>query len=352
MTTHTATTRKTVYGLSLLAIGAFGILCPRITPSVAFVAPVRIDIIALAFLGVLTFFAGTERVGRRAGGIGEPTAGTRIWGPQIVVGGLLGAALVAPWAAFPWLVVPALAMVWGGKGGGRPRGYRGSGVATALLAAVTNCAVVAGASSHGLRISPDDFETKDFRANSLLADVPLHDVWAIELKDHPSPTLEDLGTVLKHSSPFQATPTVTGLVVLRGVVGLALGWEDPEWAREGASLVHRLSDADRQRSTTEPGTSLGTWRVLYAFPREGAVETINGTVHVAVAASIGEGPEGARLFLSFRVSEVNWTTPFYMRLIDPARRFFVYPFLLRQFAHAWERSDWTHPEEFLNGEQK
>ena len=82
------------------------------------------------------------------------------------------------------------------------------------------------------------------------------------------------------------------------------------------------------------------------------VETINGTVHVAVAATIGEGPSGPRLFLSFRVREVNWTTRFYMRMIDPARRFFVYPFLLRQFAHAGKGAVGDRPEEVLTGEEK
>ena len=38
----------------------------------------------------------------------------------------------------------------------------------------------------------------------------------------------------------------------------------------------------------------------------------------------------------YAVDEVNWTTPYYMRLIDPFRRYFVYPPLFRQFAHSWE----------------
>jgi len=89
-----------------------------------------------------------------------------------------------------------------------------------------------------------------------------------------------------------------------------------------------------------------------AGPQEGVAETINGTAHVAVAATIGEGPDGPRLFLSFRVREVNWTTPLYMRMIDPARRLFVYPFLLRQFSHTWERGGWDRPEERFTGEEK
>jgi hypothetical protein len=118
---------------------------------------------------------------------------------------------------------------------------------------------------------------------------------------------------------------------------VVFGWEDRRWADPDASFVHRIEEHDRRRSAVEPGQTLGIWRVLYVFPLEGAVETLNGTAHVAVAASIDEGPGGPRLFLSFRVREVNWTTRWYMRLIDPARRSFLYPALLRQIAHTWKR---------------
>jgi len=345
MTENSLFRRRIVYGASLVAIGAYAALGPRINPWIAVGVPLRIDVLALAFLGLFSFSPGlpsAERVGGR-------NAGPRVLGLPLVVGGLLGAAFVAPWAAFPWLVVPALALAWSGRG--RSRGWvgSGSGVLPALTAAVISCAVVVGASSRGFRISPEDFAKRDFRVNNLLADVPLHDAWAVDLKGHPSPTLEDLATAYRGGSPFQATPAVLGLGLLRGVAGFVLGWDDPQWSDVNASFVHRLSESDRRGSTTEPGTILGIWRVLYAFPREGVVETINGTAHVAVAATIGEGPTGPRLFLSFRVREVNWTTPFYMRLIDPARRYFVYPFLLRQFAHTWERGGWDQPEEILTG---
>jgi hypothetical protein len=222
----------------------------------------------------------------------------------------------------------------------------------AVLAAVGNSALVAGASARGPRISPEAFASQDFRVNSLLADVPLHDAWAIDLKGHASPTLDELGETFQRFSPFHVTPAVMGLGMLREVVDLVFGWGDPRWTDASESFVLRVSETDRRHSTTEPGKTFGSWRVLYACPQEGVAETINGTVHVAVAATIGEGPRGARLFLSFRVREVNWTTRWYMRLIDPARRFFVYPFLLRQFAHTWEREEWIPPEEPLIGERQ
>ncbi len=356
METRALARRKIVYEISLLALGTFAALGPRVFPSVAVITPLRVDIMALAFLGMTILLPGAERL-----------RGVMPW---IVSGGLLGAAFVSPWAVFPWLVVPALGVVWAGKGLGRSSrlggadaaragsGLRGpgsvradSGLALVILAAMANSAFLAGASSRGIRITPEDFAPRDFRVNSLLADIPLHDVWVIDLKGRRSPTLEELGETFRAFSPFQATPAVVGLGLLREVVGSAFGWGDSRWADADASFVHRLSEADRRRSTTEPGTTFGSWRVLYACPEEGVVETINGTVHVAVAASVGEGPRGPRLFLSFRVREVNWTTRWYLRLINPARRFFVYPFLLRQFAHSWERARWSPSEAHAFGEQ-
>jgi hypothetical protein len=200
---------------------------------------------------------------------------------------------------------------------------------------VVTCGVLAVASSQGLRIPAEEFQTLDFRSNGLLSSVPLHDVWAIELEGNPSATLEDLIRAYGRFSPLQATPALTTLGLTRGLAGTLLSWEDPRWTSAHESFLPLLAEEDRQRSSTYPGTQYGIWRVLYTLPREGVVETINGTAHVAVAASIGSGSEGPLLYLSFRVREVNWTTPYYMSLIDPARRYFVYPPLLRQFAHTW-----------------
>jgi hypothetical protein len=222
-------------------------------------------------------------------------------------------------------------------------------VALGLIALCGNASVLAAAQSRGLRVPAEEFGSRDFRVNSLLAHVPIHDVWAVDLRADPPPTLDHLVDVARRGSPTFSTPALTGLGGLREVVGAVFKWEDPRWDDPGASFLRLLEEADRRQSMAEPGQTMGNWRLLYVFPREGVVETQNGTVHLAVAATIGEGSAGARLFLSFRVREVNWTTRWYMRLIDPARRFFVYPSLLRQFAHTWEREGGSPPEEHSVG---
>jgi hypothetical protein len=347
MTLRARRHRRLVCEWSPLVVGVYAAFGPWINPSVAVDSLLRIDLFLLALFGLLVFALGVgtdkgerewaEEPKRRPPDAGGGTAGRRSLGPSILVGGLLGAAFVAPWAAFPWLVGPALVVAWAGRGTGGGKRCRGLGLATVVLVMVLNSALLASVSARGLRESPELFQLRDFRVNRLLPDVPLHDVWAVDLPGHPSPTLDDLADVFSRFSPLQASPVHMGLGMIREVACQALGWEDPRWNDPESSLIHRLTEDDRRRSATDPGTMRGIWKVLYAFPREGVVETMNGTVHVAVAGTIGDGPRGPRLFLSFWVREVNWTTSLYMRLIDPSRRYFVYPSLLRQFAHTWER---------------
>jgi hypothetical protein len=260
---------------------------------------------------------------------------------QALGGALLGVAVVAPWVAVPWLVISARALVWGGRAhGGRGWGG-GSGFALVVLAAIINLATVSVAYARGLRMPTEDFASRDFPVNDLLADVPLHDVWVVDLGVEGPTTMDQVGEAFRHSSPFQSTPAVVGLSLLRMLMGVAFGWDEPRWAQNEASFVHRLGDTHRSRSTTNPGTRRGIWTVVYVLPEEGVVETLNGTAHVAVSCTVGEEQGGTRLFLAFRVREVNWTTPYYMKLIDPFRRFWVYPPLIRQFAHTMRREGST-----------
>jgi len=322
--------RWVVGGASLAAVGGYGILGQWINPAVQVAVPLRLDLLALALMGWLWL------LGRWGRATGLP----------ILVGGLLGAALVSPWAVLPWLVFPAGALGWVGRGGRRT-----ASVATvAVLAFAGNAALLTGFSSRGLRISAPELEAMDLRANRLLSDVPVHDAWAIELRGRTAPTLDDLIHVFRSGSPLQATPAVLCLGMLRGAVGVVFGWEDPRWTDVASSFLSRVTEDDRNLSVAAPGKVLGIWRVLYAFSREAAVETLNGTAHVAVVAALEDGGNLTRLVLSFRVREVNWTTRFYMRVIDPARRFFVYPSLLRQFAHTWNREGWDTPGLRMDGE--
>ncbi len=320
---------KTVTRTSLSAVGTYGAMGPWINPSVAVDIPLRADLLALALVGFLTL--GPGKIGAEKG-----LEGIRALGLPMVVGGLLGAAFLAPLAAFPWLVIPALAMAWGARGNDRAARSRGRVLAIGLLALCANSTILAVASSRGTRISPEAFGIEDYPVNRILADIPLHDVLAIDLEGPSAPTLDDLAGAFRRFTPLHSTPAALFLGTLREAACSVFGWEDPRWADPTASFLHRVAEVDRKRSAIESGKIFGIWRVLYAFPEEGAVETLNGTAHVAVAATIGDGPHGSR--------------PLYMRLIDPARRYFLYPSLLRQFAHTWKRESQVTSSEHRIGD--
>ena len=124
-------------------------------------------------------------------------------------------------------------MAWSGKGRGLGRigtgaewGHSGLAIVSWLLSSTVPSWPIF--TSRGLRISPEDFEAQDFRVNSLLADIPLHDVWAIDLEGPSLPDTEGPGCRIPSVAHPSRSPRpfwVSGM--LREAVGFAFGWDDP-----------------------------------------------------------------------------------------------------------------------------
>jgi hypothetical protein len=131
---------------------------------------------------------------------------------------------------------------------------------------------------------------------------------------------------------------VRGLFALRRALGAQLGLdrERPQAATE--SYVHRLTDADRARSVTPPGTRDGGFRTLYRFSNEALAEVRNATVHAFLATALVPCAYGYVLYWAVYVKPVGPLTRVYMALIDPFRRLIVYPALLAQTQAAWSRA--------------
>jgi Protein of unknown function (DUF2867) len=186
-----------------------------------------------------------------------------------------------------------------------------------------------------MRVDPREFQKLELRCHGVLADVSLHDVWAIPLAGGgPGRTVSDVRAV----SPIGGSPSniaVRGLVALRRAVGRRAGWdrERDDWS--GESYVHRLSDEDRSRSLIAPGTREGSFRLLYLFPNEALAEVRNATVHAFLATVLVARAGGYTLYWAIYVKPVGPLTPVYMAIIDPFRRFVVYPALIRQTQAAW-----------------
>jgi len=72
---------------------------------------------------------------------------------------------------------------------------------------------------------------------------------------------------------------------------------------EDSLLLPRLSDRDRRSSEVAPGTPVGSFLLLYQFPREALSETRNATVHGFVCTALARTANGISAVLG------DWSAP-------------------------------------------
>ena len=190
-----------------------------------------------------------------------------------------------------------------------------------------------------IRIDPTKFRQLDLRCHALLSDVPLDDVWAVPLKGGgPGRTMKDVRRLMRGSRRRRSNMAVDGLFWLRWRLGRMFKWDDDGHDDPAASYVHRLTEIDRLRSEVPPGTREGAFRVLYVFPHEAVSEIRNATVHGFLALALTRREQGYDLYIGVYVKPASWLTGVYMAVIDPFRRFIVYPALGRHVQQAWLRT--------------
>lgn len=188
------------------------------------------------------------------------------------------------------------------------------------------------------RIDPAEYQCLDLRAHSLLAGVPVHDVWAVDLAEGPPGCdVLDVLAVLDVKRLRQATPMVKLLFSLRGWLGRIFGWDGARGRPTADSFILRLSPADREASLVAPGTPDGARQTLFVSRRESISELRNGTVHAFSVIVLLERPRGYRLYWAIHALPVGRITAWYFRLIDPFRRLYIYPTVLREVQRSWAR---------------
>ena len=189
-----------------------------------------------------------------------------------------------------------------------------------------------------MRVSRQEYLSLPLRAHTFLADVPLHDVSAVDLPGGGhGRTLSDLRAILPLGDALRANPLVRGLFRLRWFLGDIFGWDRAEPGADSHSYIHHLTDDDRRRSVVTPGSSDGMFRALYAFPTEAVSELRNRTVHGFICSVLKETEAGYRLYWGVYVQPVSRITRWYMLAIAPFRRFLVYPAILGAIRRAWVR---------------
>jgi hypothetical protein len=185
-------------------------------------------------------------------------------------------------------------------------------------------------------VDPAEFRSLPLEAHALLHDVPLHDVTVIELPGGGAGrTLADVRALIPAGGLPAATPVTRALFALRWWLGRLFGWDRARHDDPAASYGPRVSEELRARSTVAPGTSEGGFRLLYLLGRESLSEIRNGTVHAFLCAALREQTSGYRLYFGIYVKPVSRFTSVYMALIEPFRRFVVYPAMFSKLHRAW-----------------
>lgn len=189
-----------------------------------------------------------------------------------------------------------------------------------------------------MRVEPGEYQKIDLRVHDFLADVPLHDVWAVDLPGGAERRLADLRALVSLEQIAMTNRHVAFLFWLRAQLGRVFGLDREPRGSAGipaSSYLHRLTEADRAATLVEPGTSSGLFRVVYQLPHEQVEEIVNATVHAFSVFALVPRPQGQRLYWAIYVQPIGWQTAWYMRLIDPFRRFIIYPAVLRGIRTAW-----------------
>jgi hypothetical protein len=187
-----------------------------------------------------------------------------------------------------------------------------------------------------MRAPPEELTRLGLAASAILHDVPLRDLSVVDLPGGGAGrTLADVRALIGAGKLTAAAPA-RALFALRWFLGRLLGWDAPRHQHPEASYLHRLSDEIKRRSLLPPGSPDGPFRLLYLLDRESLAEIQNATVHAFLATALIETNIGYRLYWAVYVKPVSWLTPVYMTLIEPFRRFVVYPALLRRLRRAWQ----------------
>jgi len=189
------------------------------------------------------------------------------------------------------------------------------------------------------QISPTEFYALPLRVHTFLADVPLHDVWVVDLpKYRDGVTLSEFHCRASQGGMNRLPPVARALIRLRLFLGRIFRLEDEPKDALAASFGGRLTPEDRARSFVVSGTPEGLFRVVYRFENEQLLEIQNRTVHAAALSALAERADSYRLYFVVYVRQRTWITPFYMGLIDPFRKWIIYPALLKTIRATWDQN--------------
>ena len=188
-----------------------------------------------------------------------------------------------------------------------------------------------------MRVPAEEFRALDLEVHAFLADVALRDVSAIDLPGGgPDRSISDIRALLFRDGALTATVPLRILFSLRLLLGRLFGWDRAIHEHAEDSYVNKLSR--RPAGSLDRRSRESRWRVpavVIYFPKEALGEVRNATVHAFSHMTIRRTASGYRFYWAIYVKSVSRFTPVYMALIEPFRRFVVYPAILRRLHASW-----------------
>ena len=108
------------------------------------------------------------------------------------------------------------------------------------------------------QISRQEFEQLPLRVHDVLAGVPLHDVWAVDLPRTRSGITLDEFLRAAGALPLTPSPVVRALLNIRLLVGRLLGWDREPDATVRETFATRLTAADLAKSRAPAARPMGS----------------------------------------------------------------------------------------------
>jgi hypothetical protein len=152
------------------------------------------------------------------------------------------------------------------------------------------------------QISSTEFHAIPLRVHPFLADIPLHDVWAVDLPTHrDGVTLSAFLSQASQGGINRLPPVAGALIRFRVLLGRIFRLEAEPKDALAASFESRLTPEDRARSLVAAGTREGPFRVVYRFENEQLLEIQNRTVHGAALSALAKRADAYRFYFAIYV---------------------------------------------------
>ena len=148
------------------------------------------------------------------------------------------------------------------------------------------------------------------------------------------PKISDVEALFEEAKPGSIGGPVRFLFWLRDKLGLLFGWDEGKMVSDlnPSSFFWHLSEEDKAHCFREPGQRLGPATVLWNDEYSLCLEILNATCQAFAVTYIRD----RKACLAVFVVETKWWSKYYLALIEPFRKFIVYPSTVRWLEKSWK----------------